>query len=441
MDRLFDASSRACERRTILRFGRSCVSPCLVVALLLSTGCDTDPTPRGADPPDGSHFDVETPFDGGTDADSLDHEGAPEPPPPPPLSPCAPAVCAPGGVCVPPNDRTGAAATCACDEGWVATAVGCESAIDCLDPHHASEPGCAPSACVAPQPLAIGHVRVGFVLPFFHANELHLRATDATGAWTPWRRGDVLSVAAHLGASVRVQARPWDNPCDAATLTQDLVVLPTWPPEAGTSGSTAVAMDDPSIVAWATHVVDMEWGEGTEDPWRDLTQVLGPAQGSISSVASLGEGGVLTLGFGGLLFDGPGPDLVVFENAFDDSFLELAFVEVSSDAVHWARFDAIYEGPVGPDPFLVQSPRGLYGFAGLYRRGWGVPFDLAHLASHPLVLAGHVDLHAIELVRIVDIVGDGGTVDSLGAPIYDPWPTRESAGFDLDAVGVFHLRP
>jgi hypothetical protein len=38
----------------------------------------------------------------------------------------------------------------------------------------------------------------------------------------------------------------------------------------------------------------------------------------------------------------------------------------------------------------------------------------------------------------VDAVGDGCTTDSLGNPIYDPYPTAfSSGGFDLDAVEVF----
>ena len=41
-------------------------------------------------------------------------------------------------------------------------------------------------------------------------------------------------------------------------------------------------------------------------------------------------------------------------------------------------------------------------------------------------------------VRLVDIVGDGTYQDSSGDVIYDPFPTAESAGFDLDAIGVIH---
>ena len=52
------------------------------------------------------------------------------------------------------------------------------------------------------------------------------------------------------------------------------------------------------------------------------------------------------------------------------------------------------------------------------------------------MISGIVDLSAVTHVRLIDIVGDGTYMDSLGNPVYDPYPTSGSAGFDLDAVGV-----
>jgi hypothetical protein len=49
-----------------------------------------------------------------------------------------------------------------------------------------------------------------------------------------------------------------------------------------------------------------------------------------------------------------------------------------------------------------------------------------------------VDLQNIGFVRVVDMIGDGSETDSFGNPIYDPYPTTGSAGFDLDAIGVMH---
>jgi len=76
------------------------------------------------------------------------------------------------------------------------------------------------------------------------------------------------------------------------------------------------------------------------------------------------------------------------------------------------------------------------GLAGSYMVGYGTPFDLSALRNSPLVRDGTVDLAAIKYVRIVDIVGDGTTLDSFGRPIIDPLSSGPTAGFDLDGVAV-----
>jgi len=53
-------------------------------------------------------------------------------------------------------------------------------------------------------------------------------------------------------------------------------------------------------------------------------------------------------------------------------------------------------------------------------------------------------LNNITHVKIVDIIGGTSETDttiyydSFSQIIYDPYPTVQSAGFDLDAVGVIH---
>ena len=71
--------------------------------------------------------------------------------------------------------------------------------------------------------------------------------------------------------------------------------------------------------------------------------------------------------------------------------------------------------------------------AGKTLRGFGTPFDLRELAGTP-----GLDTRRVTHVRIVDVVGDGSSRDSYGNPIYDPFPTWGSGGFDLDGVGVRH---
>ena len=68
--------------------------------------------------------------------------------------------------------------------------------------------------------------------------------------------------------------------------------------------------------------------------------------------------------------------------------------------------------------------------------GFGTPFDLHTLANKRAVLEGRVNLLEIRYIKIIDIPGDGSVLDSFGHPIYDPYPCVQSAGFDLEAVGV-----
>ena len=57
-----------------------------------------------------------------------------------------------------------------------------------------------------------------------------------------------------------------------------------------------------------------------------------------------------------------------------------------------------------------------------------------------LVRDGSVDLTAIKYVRIVDIVGDGTTLDSFGRGIVDPISSGPTAGFDLDGIAVLNAQ-
>jgi len=208
----------------------------------------------------------------------------------------------------------------------------------------------------------------------------------------------------------------------------------------GTPGCPAISKDDPRIVQWASAIVDYTPGDNLTPQWQETARAIGPAEGKTTEVVSLGEGGAITLSFEEPFGDHEGPDLVVFENSFSDTFLELAFVEVSSDGETFVRFDATYLGTDPVSEYGTLDPTLVEGLAGKYRAGWGTPFDLAALAGKEAVVTGNLDLSAVRFVRIVDVKGDGSAVDSGGRPIYDPYPTHESAGFDLDAVGVISDR-
>ena len=222
-------------------------------------------------------------------------------------------------------------------------------------------------------------------------------------------------------------------------LLASLAAAGPYPPAAGTVGSTAIGLDDPNFAGWATGFVNYFPGPECDIEWQTPENALGPAQGINQGnhhIVSLGRGGTITMVFDGGIGDGDGFDFAVFENGVNDSFLELGFVRVSSDGEHFYGFycDSLTAGAVGG--YGIIDPTDVNGLAGKYRHSYGTPFDLAELRG----VSPYLDVDNVRYVQIVDIVGDGGDLDSSGKPIYDPYPTIGSAGFDLDAIGVINFR-
>ncbi|HEX8296137.1 MAG TPA: PEP-CTERM sorting domain-containing protein [Chthoniobacteraceae bacterium] len=231
-------------------------------------------------------------------------------------------------------------------------------------------------------------------------------------------------------------------------------------PAAGQSGTTAIPANDPRIVAWGSSVADLQRGpqqigdsELGNANWGDGADALRAADASVgftAPVVSLGDGGWITLRFAQPITDGPGPDFAVFENGLTDTFLELAFVLISSDGIAFERFDSVSLTPTqtqvnGDDSggtFGTVDPRNLHNLAGKYRAGFGTPFDLAELAGRN----PNVDVRAVRFVQIRDVIGSidplYATSDSQGHRINDPWATPYvTSGFDLDAIAVLHQVP
>lgn len=205
-------------------------------------------------------------------------------------------------------------------------------------------------------------------------------------------------------------------------------------PAAGQPGSTAIYKDDAAFVSWAAGWTNYVPGTDVNTGWQTPEKALGQAAGTSYDIVCLGRGGEITLTFANGIGNGDGYDFAVFENSFSDTFLELAYVEVSSNGTDFFRFDndSLTADPVGG--FGSVDPTNIDGLAGKYRQGYGTQFDLADLeGTSPLL-----DINDIGWVRIVDIVGDGTYLDTSGDVIYDPFPTMGSAGFDLDAIGVLH---
>ena len=218
----------------------------------------------------------------------------------------------------------------------------------------------------------------------------------------------------------------------------------------GTDGCNAIAVNDNQFVAWATGVVVTRGPQDISNPnsplasHGDETNAIGPATPNNSMDAvSLGDGGSALVTFERPIRNGEGPDFAVFENDINGGFLELAFVEVSSDGVHFVRFPATSltqtETQVGT--FGLMDPTFINNLAGKFQIGYGTPFDLEELAD-----SANINIDSIVYVRIIDVVGNidpqYATYDAFGHIVNDPWPTDfASCGFDLTGVGVIHQKP
>ncbi len=195
------------------------------------------------------------------------------------------------------------------------------------------------------------------------------------------------------------------------------------------------------LVFCANCASEMSDGPDPEDPFADLLVsfspgaqagfgsdalpdiVLGPPRGSGEQagsvhVVSLGRSGTIVVAFDDIgLIDGPGPDLLVFENPFS-GFVETGEVAVSEDGVTWHSWPCAAMKPGG----------GASGCAGVH------PVlshdDPDQLSTNPQLAGGDAfDLKELGLgrARFVRVV-DSGQNEYLGT----------SGGFDLDAVAVLN---
>ena len=217
-------------------------------------------------------------------------------------------------------------------------------------------------------------------------------------------------------------------------------------------GTTAMHADSSAFVAWATGCVAEPGPMNITNPSAGLagqgwpaSNVIGYPEGTYS-VTCLGDGGMATVTFASPICNRPGPDFAVFENGFANAgntdmwFLELGFVEVSSDGENFFRFPAItyVQTDTQLGGMACIDPTQIHNFASKYGAMYGTPFDLDEVPDDPLL-----DKENITHVRIVDVIGNIDpeycTYDSEGHIVNDPWPTPfASGGMDLDAVGVIH---
>ena len=225
-------------------------------------------------------------------------------------------------------------------------------------------------------------------------------------------------------------------------LDAQLLAGPYAPP-AGQTGSTAIHKDSSIIFSWAKNaVIDRGWIDISNTSLGKTTagnDTSATDKSGVNGVVSLGDGGMATLSFEGNIYDGPGPDFAVFENGFS-GFLELAFVEVSSDGINFFRFEAssLTDTSIQTTSFGSTDATEIHNLAGKYHVQYGTPFDLNELAG-----TQGLDVNNISYVRVVDVVGNinsiYATYDAQNRAVNDPWPTAfATGGFDLDAIGVIN---
>ena len=180
---------------------------------------------------------------------------------------------------------------------------------------------------------------------------------------------------------------------------------------------------------YADVVVDFEPATESDFGHDRLPEVVLGPPGGLSDVASLGCEGEIVLGFDepGII-DGPGVDLIVFENPFGPEFPEPGEVAVSEDGLTWQSFPC--------DPVTLQGCAGVTPTAALPESGLdprdpavagGDGFDLATLPGAP---------SKVGFVRIRDRSRAYWEAQGL-APYCDPGQ-QGAGGFDLDAVVAVH---
>ncbi|MHA3786770.1 T9SS type A sorting domain-containing protein [Flavobacterium hauense] len=221
----------------------------------------------------------------------------------------------------------------------------------------------------------------------------------------------------------------------------------SYPPKAGDDGSTAIHKDSNVFVSWATNVQVVRGYVQISDPSISHNGSNYASYGNPETVTgmpdndavSLGDAGTAVITFAAPIGNGEGFDFAVFENG-SDTFLELAFVEVSSDGTNYFRFPSHSETqaqtPIGG--FGLLDARNLNNLAGKYRADYGTPFDLSDIPDNDLL-----NKNSVTHVKLIDVVGSledaYATYDSFGNKINDPYPTPfYSSGFDLAGVGVIN---
>ena len=228
-------------------------------------------------------------------------------------------------------------------------------------------------------------------------------------------------------------------------LISSIITAQSYAPPAGQAGSTAIAKSSSVFIGWATGITVVRGPQDIANPTGPLASSGNPNDalgGTSTGVVSLGDGGSATVTFASPIANGSGFDFAVFENGFSDTFLELGFVEVSSDGINFFRFPSHSETQTTTQigGFGAVDCRYINNLAGKYRANYGTPFDLSDLPDNALL-----DKDNITHVKIIDAIGTINPLyashDSHGNIVNELYSTPyATGGFDLNAVGVINQK-
>ena len=242
-------------------------------------------------------------------------------------------------------------------------------------------------------------------------------------------------------------------------MSNSIAIAQNFSPAATYIGSTAIHKDSSIFIDWAKKVEINRGFINISDTTFKIngtnkasfgadTCAIGKADGTMG-IVSLGDGGSATLFFDPPIVNGEGYDFAIFENGFfnppdsDLAFLELAFVEVSSDGIEFVRFPPTSNTQFDKqiNAFETIEAKNINNFAGKYIVNYGTPFDIDILQYYTAKTT--LNLNYITHIKLIDVVGSINSefcsYDKNGTIINDPFPTPyNSSGFDLDAVGVIH---
>lgn len=304
-----------------------------------------------------------------------------------------------------------------------------------------------PSECNAPTQLAATVVLTSVHLTWESIpSALHytiIRNTDTIATQlTDLQYDDTYLLSGNYSYSVMSVCAAGET---AVSLPVEVSISAPFAPPVGQEGTTAIPNTSELFVAWAKGIQLTRGFTDIANPTQVVSfaypaKALGPAEGNSMDVVSLGDAGEAIVTFDRPIINGEGADFAVFENSFDDGFLELAFVEVSSDGHRFVRFPAYSLTPtdVQVGGFGSVDATMIHNLAGKYRQGYGTPFDLEDLID-----STGIDLNNIRFVKVIDAIGtidpNFASFDCQGHIVNDPYPTNfASGGFDLDGVGIIN---